>query len=40
VVRDVPDGVVAVGVPARTTRDVPEGADAPTLAQLAALGAG
>jgi acetyltransferase EpsM len=38
VVRDVPDGVIVMGVPARITRDVPMGSDAPTLAQLAATG--
>lgn len=38
VVRDIPDGVIAMGVPARVHREVPEGADAPTMEALERLG--
>lgn len=40
VVHDVPPGKVVVGVPARVHRDVEEGMDAPTIAQLRTLGCG
>lgn len=38
VVSDVPLGKIAIGVPARVHRDVPEGYDAPTLSALRQLG--
>ena len=38
VVRDIPPGMIAMGVPASVRRPVPEGADAPTLEALERLG--
>lgn len=40
VVDDIPPGMIAMGVPARVHRPVPEGADAPTLDALRRVGCG
>lgn len=38
VTRDIPDGVIAIGVPARVHREVSSGGDTPTLSELKELG--
>jgi sugar O-acyltransferase (sialic acid O-acetyltransferase NeuD family) len=39
VVRDIPEGVIAAGVPARVLREAPPGCDVPTRAQLESIAA-